>query len=68
MKKCIAICAILLTMTACTTGQKQATGIIGGAAVGGLAGSALTGGSAGGAVAGAVLGGVAGSAIADHYN
>jgi osmotically inducible lipoprotein OsmB len=69
MKKLIASIMIIFTMgsmTACTTGQKQATGIAGGAVVGGVAGSALTGGSTVGTVAGAVGGGLLGNYVATH--
>ncbi|MCC2666162.1 MAG: hypothetical protein K0R24_67 [Gammaproteobacteria bacterium] len=54
-------------LTACTTGQKQATGIIGGGAVGGLVGGAVTGGSPVGAAVGAVGGAFVGNAVSKHY-
>lgn len=60
MKNLIAMLVIALattSMTGCTTGQRQAAGIGGGAVLGGIAGSALTGGSVAGTVVGAGLGG-----------
>ncbi len=59
MKNLIATLVIVLattSITGCTTGQKQAAGIGGGAVLGGVAGSALTGGSVAGTVVGAGLG------------
>jgi osmotically inducible lipoprotein OsmB len=67
MKKLIASIVIIFaasSMNACTTGEKQATGIAGGAVLGGVAGSAITGGSTAGTVAGAVGGGLLGNYIA----
>jgi osmotically inducible lipoprotein OsmB len=69
MKNLIASIMITLalgSMSACTTGEKQATGIAGGAVLGGVAGNALTGGSAVGTVAGAVGGGLLGNYVATH--
>lgn len=63
MKKLLAIFAIFLTLgltTGCTTGEKQAVGVGGGAILGGVAGSALTGGSAAGTIVGAGVGGLVG--------
>jgi osmotically inducible lipoprotein OsmB len=57
MRKLIATLIIVFATTGCTTGQKQAAGIGGGAVLGGVAGSALTGGSVAGTVVGAGLGG-----------
>ena len=60
MRSLIATLVIVLattSITGCTTGEKQAAGIGGGAVLGGIAGSALTGGSAAGAIVGAGLGG-----------
>lgn len=60
MKNLIATLVIILatatSISGCTTGQKQAAGIGGGAVLGGVAGSALTGGSVAGTVVGAGLG------------
>ena len=63
MKKFLAIFTIFLCLgltTGCTTGEKQAAGIGGGAVLGGLAGSALTGGSTAGTIVGAGVGGLVG--------
>lgn len=69
MKTVIAIAMIITTglLTACTTGQKQAGGIIGGGAVGGVLGSAVTGGSPVGAAVGAVGGAFVGNAVSKNY-
>ncbi len=68
MKKLIAISMIITTglLTACSTGQKQATGIIGGGAAGGLVGGAVTGGSPVGAAIGAVGGALLGNEVSKH--
>lgn len=63
MKKIIAMIVLIFatsTLTGCTTGERNAAGVAGGAVVGGLAGSALTGGSAAGTIIGAGIGGYAG--------
>lgn len=63
MKKLISILFIFFAIaasTGCTTGEKQAAGIGGGAVLGGIAGSALTGGSAAGTIVGAGVGGLVG--------
>lgn len=61
MRNLIAMLVVILatatSITGCTTGEKQAAGIGGGAVLGGIAGSALTGGSVPGAIIGAGLGG-----------
>jgi len=69
MKKLIAIVMIVSTslLTACTTGQKQATGIVGGGVVGGVVGSAVTGGSPVGAAVGAIGGAFVGNAVSKNY-
>lgn len=66
MKTSIVITTLSLAfmLSACTQGQRQTSGIVGGAAVGGLAGSALTGGSTAGTIVGAAVGGLAGNEIA----
>lgn len=56
--------SLSLLLCSCTQDQRQASGIVGGAAVGGLAGSAFTGGSTAGTVIGAALGGLAGNELA----
>ncbi len=66
MKKFIAMLLILsLTgLTACTTGQRQTAGIVGGGVVGGVVGNAVTGGSAVGTGVGAVGGALVGNELA----
>jgi osmotically inducible lipoprotein OsmB len=66
MKQFIAILLMILAtgmLTACTTGQKQTAGIVGGGVVGGVAGSAITGGSPIGAAVGAIGGAVVGNQL-----
>lgn len=66
MKKCIAIFIMIVAtgmLTACTTGQKQTAGIVGGGVVGGVAGGAITGGSPVGAAVGAIGGAVVGNEL-----
>jgi osmotically inducible lipoprotein OsmB len=63
MKNTIATLLIILatnSLVGCTTGERQAAGIGGGAVVGGIAGSALTGGSPAGTIVGAGVGGLVG--------
>ena len=69
MKKLIAMLLILcLTgLTACTTGEKQTAGIVGGGVVGGVVGNAVTGGSAVGTGVGAVGGALLGNEVSKHY-
>ncbi|HVY53249.1 MAG TPA: glycine zipper 2TM domain-containing protein [Gammaproteobacteria bacterium] len=66
MKTSIFITALSLSLLlcGCTQNQREASGIVGGAAVGGVVGNALTGGSTAGTVVGAALGGLAGDQIA----
>lgn len=65
MKKLIAILLVLslTSLTACTTGEKQTAGIVGGGVVGGVVGGAVTGGSPVGAAVGAVGGALVGNEI-----
>lgn len=65
MKKLLAV-LLVLSLTACTTGEKQTAGIVGGGVVGGVAGNAITGGSAVGTAVGAVGGALVGNEIAKH--
>lgn len=67
MKKYIAIFIMIAAtgmLTACTTGQKQTAGMVGGGVIGGVAGSAITGGSPVGAAIGAIGGAVVGNELA----
>ncbi len=66
MKKLLATFLIvsLTGLTACTTGEQQTAGIVGGGVVGGVLGGAITGGSPVGAAVGAVGGALVGNEIA----
>ncbi|MHB2167575.1 bacteriocin [Alsobacter sp. R-9] len=62
MKKVVAVCAVALSLAACSgTGSVQGDRALTGAAIGG-AGGALIGGLASNSVGGAVAGGVIGAA------
>lgn len=65
MKKTLAVLFImtLTSLTACTTGEKQTAGIVGGGVVGGVVGGAVTGGSPVGAAVGAIGGAVVGNQL-----
>ena len=65
MNKILMTCTIclMLSLTACTTGERQDTGMVVGGVAGGVAGSALTGGSAIGTIGGAVGGAFIGRAV-----
>ncbi len=60
-----AICLLSFSLAACTSSQRQDTGMIAGGVVGGVAGSALTGGSTAGTIVGAVGGGYVGRQLAN---
>ncbi len=66
MKKLLAMILIisLTGLTACTTGQKQTAGIVGGGVVGGVLGGAVSGGSPVGVGIGAVGGALVGNELA----
>ncbi len=66
MKKFIAIGMMIIatgSLAACSTGEKQTAGIVGGGVIGGVAGSAITGGSPVGAAIGAIGGAVVGNQL-----
>lgn len=61
----LVLAASLIGCSSMTPGQKQAVGIVGGAAAGGIIGNAVTGGSAVGTVGGAAGGAYLGHVLAN---
>jgi hypothetical protein len=64
MKNFIAMIIATGFLSACTTGEKHTSSIIGGGVVGGITGSVITGGNPVGAAAGAVGGALIGNRLA----
>lgn len=66
MKKVLlttAFAILLVSLAACTAGERRDSGMVAGGVVGGIAGNALTGGSAAGTIIGAVGGSFVGRQV-----